>query len=330
MPTHVAAFVTAIALLAILPGANNATITHQTLTGGRNAGLRTVAGASTGILIWSAAAALGLSAVLLAQPRTYLLLRLTGAAVLCFLGARTLHTLLRSRRNTPSGGGPCPSPPSAGTSVPGHFPGHVSAAVPPPAAPPPDAVVLDDPPRRTAAHPSPPDKPPRRTPTNRSSPDQADPGSPPRRTADCLSPPDQADPGNPPHRTPTNPSSSGAGRSDSSSRGLGSGPTAAGETASGGRRDFAAGVATSLGNPKAGVVAVSLIPQFVTADGPVLLSSMALGVIWAAVSGAWFCLYVWTVDSARSRWERPATQRLLQAATGLTLVGLGVAVAFGT
>jgi threonine/homoserine/homoserine lactone efflux protein len=89
-------------------------------------------------------------------------------------------------------------------------------------------------------------------------------------------------------------------------------------------------VATSLGNPKAGVVAVSLIPQFVTADGPVLLSSIALGAIWAVVSGAWFCLYVWTIDKARSRLERPATRRLLQAATGVTLVGLGIAVAIGT
>jgi threonine/homoserine/homoserine lactone efflux protein len=89
-------------------------------------------------------------------------------------------------------------------------------------------------------------------------------------------------------------------------------------------------MATSLGNPKAGVVAVSLIPQFVTAHGPVLLSSITLGALWAAVSGAWFCLYVWTIDRARSRLERPATQRLLQAATGVTLVGLGIAVAIGT
>jgi hypothetical protein len=57
-----------------------------------------------------------------------------------------------------------------------------------------------------------------------------------------------------------------------------------------GRRSFAVGVATSLGNPKAGVFAVSLIPQFVTAHGPVLASSIALGAIWAVVSGTWFCL----------------------------------------
>jgi threonine/homoserine/homoserine lactone efflux protein len=89
-------------------------------------------------------------------------------------------------------------------------------------------------------------------------------------------------------------------------------------------------VATSLGNPKAGVFAVSLIPQFVTAHGPVLASSIALGAIWAVVSGTWFCLYVWTVDKARARANKPTVQRFMQAATGLTMLGLGIAVAVGT
>ncbi|WP_236030025.1 hypothetical protein [Paractinoplanes lichenicola] len=55
-------------------------------------------------------------------------------------------------------------------------------------------------------------------------------------------------------------------------------------------RGFAVGVLTSLGNPEAGVVAVSLVPQFVTADGPVLLSAIGLGLVWAGVSGAWFSI----------------------------------------
>ncbi|MFG3420170.1 LysE family translocator [Micromonospora sp. NPDC049460] len=83
-------------------------------------------------------------------------------------------------------------------------------------------------------------------------------------------------------------------------------------------------------NPKAGVVAVSLIPQFVTADGPVLASSIALGAVWATVSGTWFCLYAWTVDKGRARAKSPAVQRFLQAAAGVTMLGLGTAVAVGT
>lgn len=92
---------------------------------------------------------------------------------------------------------------------------------------------------------------------------------------------------------------------------------------------FAIGVASSLGNPKAGVFAVSLIPQFVTADGPVLASSIALGTIWAAVSGTWFTLYVWTADKGRARVNRPAVRRVLRAATGVTVLGLSIAAALG-
>lgn len=76
--------------------------------------------------------------------------------------------------------------------------------------------------------------------------------------------------------------------------------------------------------------AVSLIPQFVTAHGPVLASSIGLGALWATVSGTWFCLYVWTVDKGRARATRPAVHRFMQAATGLTMLGLGIAVAVAT
>jgi threonine/homoserine/homoserine lactone efflux protein len=196
MPIHLLAFVTTIALLAMLPGANNAAITRQTLLGGRRAGLLTVAGSSTGILIWAITAAVGLSAVLLANPHTYFAIRIAGAVVLCVLG---LLALLRK-------------PPASSRS------------------------------RDTAT-------------------------------------------------------------------------------------SFVVGVATSLGNPKAGVVAVSLIPQFVTAEGPVLVSSIALGAIWALVSGSWFCLYVWIIDKGRPRANRPALQWFMQAATGVTMIALGVTVA---
>lgn len=202
MPTNLLVFVTTVALLAMLPGANNASITRQTLVAGRRAGLLTVAGGSTGILVWATAAAVGLSAILLTNPKAYLVLRFAGAAVLLAIGVQSLRGLHR------------PSPAS---------------------------------------------------------------------TSDTRS----------------------------------------------GRGSFAVGVATSLGNPKAGVVAVSLIPQFVTADGPVLVTSIALGAIWALVSGTWFCLYVWTVDKGRARATRPVVQRLMHAATGVTMIGLGIAVAVG-
>lgn len=206
MPMHLAAFVVTVALLAILPGANNASITRQTLTGGRRAGLLTVAGTSAGILIWASTAAVGLSTILLANPHAYLALRLGGAAVLCVLGAQNLLAL-----------------------------------------------------RRTAV--------------------------------------------------------------------IAPAPAAAQSRAGTGRTSVVIGVATSLANPKAGVVAVSLIPQFVAPHGPVLASSIALGVVWATVSGAWFTMYVWTLDKGRARVTKPTMQRLMHTATGITMIGLGLGLA---
>ncbi|WP_045747123.1 LysE family translocator [Actinoplanes rectilineatus] len=246
MPTHLAAFVATITLLAVLPGANNLAVTRQTVLGGRRAGLLAVAGASTGILIWAVAAAAGVSALLLANPHAYLAIRLAGAAVLILLGIQSLLTL----------NDPLPSP-----------------------------ATLDDPAPGTAT-------------LNDPLPAPASPHA--RHNLGAEAP--TARPG---HRN-----------------------VAAEATASRqGWRSFVVGVAASLGNPKAGVVAVSLIPQFVTADGPVVLSSIALGAIWAAVSGTWFCLYVVVLDRGRARATSPAAQRLLRAATGVTLLGLGATVA---
>jgi threonine/homoserine/homoserine lactone efflux protein len=202
MPIHLAAFVATVGLLIMLPGANNATITRQTLTYGPRAGRLTVAGTSTGILIWSLTAALGLSAILLADPHAYLAIRIAGAAILCGLGVQSLWSVRKP-------------------------PAHQAAA-----------------------------------------------------------------------------------RAN--------------------RRSFPIGVASSLGNPKAGVMAVSLIPQFVTAHGPVLASSIGLGALWAAMSGTWYLFYIWLVDRGRALMTRPHAQRVMQAATGITLLGLGVVVAVGT
>ncbi len=75
--------------------------------------------------------------------------------------------------------------------------------------------------------------------------------------------------------------------------------------------------------------AVSVLPQFVTADGPVLLSSIALGVLWAVVNVCWYLLFTWAVGRGRALVSRPAVRRALNIVTGVVLCGLGVAVAGG-
>ena len=92
---------------------------------------------------------------------------------------------------------------------------------------------------------------------------------------------------------------------------------------------YAAGLGTNLGNPKAGVFAVSMLPQFVTSRGPVLASGIALGVVWAAVTAGWYVVFTLLVARGRARVSRPGVQRGLSVTTGVALMALGVAVAAG-
>jgi threonine/homoserine/homoserine lactone efflux protein len=206
MPVHLPAFIVTTFLLAMLPGAGQALMTRQVIEGGRRVALATAAGTCTGLLAWTAAAAAGLSAILLANPGAYALVRVAGGLLLAGLGIRALLSL-----------------------------------------------------RRPAAA-----------------------------------------------------------------------ATRGGLTGEGRRRAYVLGLLANLGNPKAGVFAVSLLPQFLTAHGPVFWSSLALGAVWAAVTACWYLLFTWAVDRGRSVMSAPAFGRGLQLLTGCVLLALGAAVALGT
>jgi threonine/homoserine/homoserine lactone efflux protein len=106
-------------------------------------------------------------------------------------------------------------------------------------------------------------------------------------------------------------------------------PAAGGSAHPGFGRAYALGLAANLGNPKAGVFAVSLLPEFLPAHGPAFWPSVALGVVWAAVTGAWYVLFTWAADRGQQVLRAPAVARWLQLATGCVLLGLGVTVAAG-
>ncbi|GGT74412.1 LysE family translocator [Actinomadura citrea] len=205
MPTHVPVFIATTLLLAMLPGASQALMIRQVLEGGQRTLRGTLAGNASGFLLWSTAAAAGLSAVLLASPTAYAVLRIAGGVVLMILGVKTLRTALTTASTRP------------------------------------------------------------------------------------------------PHE--------------------------------GGRTGFAGGyltgLITNLGNPKAGVFAISVLPQFVTAEGPVFLSTVALGALWALVSASWYMLLTWAVGRGRALVSRPTVLRGLSVTTGVVLLGLGAAVAAG-
>jgi threonine/homoserine/homoserine lactone efflux protein len=217
VPTHFTAFLITTWLLAMLPGAGQALMIRQVLTGGLRAARGTILGNASGLLFWSLAAAAGLSAVLLASPRAYAVVRIVGGVVLVVLGVSTLR---------------------AARSAPAESVAEVEAGV-----------------------------------------------------------------------------------------GVEAG-TQAGDRA-GFWGGYLMGLGTCLGNPKAGVFAVSVLPQFVTTSGPVFLSSTFLGVLWALVNVCWYLLFTWFVNRGRSLVSRPAVQRKLGMVTGVVLLLLGVAVAAG-
>lgn len=204
MPAHLPVFLVTTWLLAMLPGAGQALMVRQILSGGRRAAWAVIAGNATGLLTWAAAAAVGLSALLLSNPVAYGMLRLAGGVVLCALGVSTLMALRSPADAAPRNGQPA-----------------------------------------------------------------------------------------------------------------------------GFRNGYTAGLATALGNPKAGVFAVSVLPQFITTQGPVLLSSIALGFVWALVNACWYLLFTWGVDRGRAMVSKPAVHRSLQIVTGGVLLLLGIAVATG-
>lgn len=206
VPTHLLVFVITTWLLAMLPGAGQALMFRQTLQGGLRLARASIAGNATGLVVWSTAAAAGLSAVLLADARAYALIRLIGGIVLVLLGINTIRGA--------------------------------------------------------------------------------------RQATDAW-------------------------------------PGDTGERRMGLWSAYCAGLATNLGNPKAGVFAVSILPQFITPGGATLPSSVVLGLVWAFVNASWHLLFTWALNRGRELVSKAAVRQGISITTGVVLLVLGVAVASG-
>ncbi|GIM98009.1 LysE family translocator [Paractinoplanes toevensis] len=78
------------ALLTITPGLDTALVLRAAVAMGRGPAFATALGVGTGALIWGAAAAVGVSALLTASEVGYTILRVAGAAYMIYLGARMI------------------------------------------------------------------------------------------------------------------------------------------------------------------------------------------------------------------------------------------------
>jgi threonine/homoserine/homoserine lactone efflux protein len=92
------AFAIAALVLIMVPGPDQVLITRNALGGGRWGGLLTLLGGALGITVHASAAALGLSALLLASATAFTVLKIVGVAYLLWLGLQTLRAARRSRR----------------------------------------------------------------------------------------------------------------------------------------------------------------------------------------------------------------------------------------
>ncbi|UMP05656.1 LysE family translocator [Amycolatopsis sp. EV170708-02-1] len=99
-----------------------------------------------------------------------------------------------------------------------------------------------------------------------------------------------------------------------------------GEVAEPAGRGFRAGFLINVSNPKAGVFAISFLPQFVPADGgpwPLLLCVA----VWIAVDIVWYSSLALLVTRLGEWLRRDRVKLWLERTSGGVLVGFGVTVA---
>lgn len=86
-----AAYVVACIILVITPGPDMSLFLSRTIASGRAAGIASTLGASTGSLVHTVLAAVGLSAVIATSPTAFLVLKIIGAGYLAWLAVDAIR-----------------------------------------------------------------------------------------------------------------------------------------------------------------------------------------------------------------------------------------------
>src|SRR6186713_98729 len=102
---HYWLFIATAILLIITPGQDTFFILGRSLSGGRSAGIAAALGISTGTVVHTILAALGLSALLATSPYAFMAVKFAGAAYLVYIGMRALMTRSNGLPGTQSGNG---------------------------------------------------------------------------------------------------------------------------------------------------------------------------------------------------------------------------------
>ena len=99
-------FAIAALLLIMMPGPDQVLVTRNALSGGRRGGLLTMVGGALGLGVHATAAAVGLSALLLASSTAFTALKIVGVAYLLWLGVQTWRSARRTRFEPAEESGP--------------------------------------------------------------------------------------------------------------------------------------------------------------------------------------------------------------------------------
>ncbi|RJL24756.1 LysE family translocator [Bailinhaonella thermotolerans] len=107
----------------------------------------------------------------------------------------------------------------------------------------------------------------------------------------------------------------------------GAAPAATADAPAGTRAALRTGLVTNLLNPKVGIPYMTLLPQFVPADAPMLPATLLLVSVHVALGLAWTALLVFTAGAMRARLTRPAVKRRLEQTAGAVFILIGLRVA---
>ena len=91
MHSQLLPFVGAAILIALTPGADTALVVRNALIVGAAPARRTALGTASGLMVWGAASACGVAAVLNASAEAYTTVKLAGAAYLIWLGIQAIR-----------------------------------------------------------------------------------------------------------------------------------------------------------------------------------------------------------------------------------------------
>jgi threonine/homoserine/homoserine lactone efflux protein len=87
------------------------------------------------------------------------------------------------------------------------------------------------------------------------------------------------------------------------------------------------GLLTNLGNPKIAVFFTSFLPQFTPAHDATFLGFVVLGLLFCAIGLTWLTVYVLAISRIGDFLRRPRPRRILDALTGVVLIGFGLRLA---